>query len=241
MTTIVKFTMEHIVEGLDDALFTQSNVEIHLKESQLGMLVNMLHEKKPIRWRFNLVLERENGQLLNGCLVEQLKQCGVEKIITTLVLDELQPEETIHDLHFLRECSSQYIDLEWTMLSTIPIPLEPLVHLIPPRNVDPRHELFTATWNDMYSLEGLRYRRGPGMIVIRDQRQTGEWQIIHLNEEADLNLFWFTREPKRLEDVIHFVGEEQFLSMNDVQLLIHMDSWVLNLVTPTNRQVIPYM
>lgn len=220
------------------------DLEVRVNAAELPCFIDELVNSKISGWRLHVYLERNERDILDGYHIQKLKEFGLERITTDLYLDMREPQRTIHEVHFLKECTTNYIHVEWTLASDHPIDSFPLVHFFPPKsfNVEFKNaSKWLEMWSENHLNEGLTYRRGPGFVNVRDQRPTLESRLFHIDSKEDLELFNMTMEPRRLCDFSQEIPFKGLDSMMQYQLLLRVDDWVLNLVTPVNKKVIPFL
>ncbi|MDG4830061.1 DUF5825 family protein [Solwaraspora sp. WMMD1047] len=74
-------------------------------------------------------------------------------------------------LRFLREATSHAVRLRWTLVGQPSFPLDTHVHLVPPSGGgDGPSRAYAARWGVGYRYGSFYYRRGPGLVVVKDVR-----------------------------------------------------------------------
>jgi hypothetical protein len=74
-------------------------------------------------------------------------------------------------LRFLREATSHAVRLRWTLVGQPSFPLDTHVHLVPPSGGgDAPSRAYAARWGVGYRYGSFYYRRGPGLVVVKDVR-----------------------------------------------------------------------
>ncbi|MDA5110714.1 DUF5825 family protein [Brevibacillus thermoruber] len=220
------------------------DLEVRISVAELPWFIDQLVNDGISDWRLHVHLVRNERDILDGRHIQKLKAFGLERITTDLYLDIREPKRTIHEVHFLKECAINYIHVEWTLASDHPIDPTPIVHFLPPEFLDVEFEnasKWLEIWCENHLNEGLTYRRGPGFVNVRDQRPTFDSRFFQIDNKVDLDVFNMTMEPKRLSDFLQEVSFEALKSMIKYQLLLRVDDWILNLVTPVNKKVIPFL
>nr|MDT0659388.1 DUF5825 family protein [Micromonospora sp. DSM 115978] len=81
------------------------------------------------------------------------------------------PERDLVLLRFLRDATSHAVRLRWTLAGQPSFPLDTHVHLVPPSAGDcPASRAYAARWGLDYRYGTYYYRRGPGLVVVKDVR-----------------------------------------------------------------------
>lgn len=241
--TMPQYPAAKVYSAREDAIRLRlPNLRLTLKSFELPELVNNLTEIGKNDWHLHLLLERENHDLLDGRYIKTLKHYGVESISTTLSLNPKKPEETIGELHFLREAACHYMRVDWTLTSLVkPVDYAPLVHCTPPGETNKNLSEWASLWRQNHINEGLTFRRGPGFILIRDKRPTLVPQLFQTLEPDDYQLFWYTRKPVSMEKVLKNFAEDKLNTYLEHKLFLQIGNWVINLVNPANKKIIPYL
>jgi hypothetical protein len=223
-----------------------SSLDVHLaiEASQLPQLVEQLKSTSFADCRLHLAIKVEDGQVPDGRLVKDLQRSGVVEVQAEFALDISQPERTVRELHFLKQCAEHYVHVDWTLLSDRPVDPAPLVHMLPPKRLA-CEEKATAKWQSFWvehqTNEGLTYRKGPGFVIVRDQRAPFEGQLFSIEEPLELGLFWRTMEPITVQELKQIVPMDRMQVMIDHHLLFRVGDHVLNLATHANKKIIPYL
>ncbi|WP_397539522.1 DUF5825 family protein [Rummeliibacillus pycnus] len=204
----------------------------------LSKLKNINSDKKQLGLEIEII--RQANDNLNGEFITELKEFGVEKIYTTLELNEKKCKQTLKELHFLKKCQENYIVLQWEQNSKHVIDFSPLFHFQPPYLSENEDENLVITWKNNYALESLIYRQGPEYIKIRDARIQNEPQIYELITNLEVKLFNCTKEFQKLDELISEYTEELVILFIDLGILVCVDNMVFNIVQHINEKSIPY-
>lgn len=96
------------------------------------------------------------------------------------------PEHDLSLLRFLREATSHAVRLRWTLAGQPSFPLATHVHLVPPSaGEDGASRAYAARWGLDYRYGTYYYRRGPGLVVVKDVRPGVEPARLVITDGSD--------------------------------------------------------
>lgn len=242
MTKHKELTNEQFYEEIIASTFINSKtVPFSLEVKEIPSFLKKLELQDTKLWGIHIEIIRRKEDQLNGSLISLLYQRGIEKITTTLFFDESNALISLNEIHFLRECASHYISVEWRLESQNPIDCLGLVHLPPPTHYSSQFSDWAQIWRDNYLIESLIYRKGPKYIKVKDTRQTLEAQIFELTNENETELFNIAKDPVRLSELSKYYPLEIISLYLENYLFLQVEEWVINLSIPVNSKCIPYV
>ncbi|MFV2012673.1 MULTISPECIES: DUF5825 family protein [unclassified Micromonospora] len=96
------------------------------------------------------------------------------------------PEQDLAQLRFLRAVTSHAVRLRWTLRGRPSFPLDTHVHLVAPSaGTDQASRAYAGEWGLAYRYGSCYYRRGPGMVVVKDVRPGVQASRMVITDGAD--------------------------------------------------------
>ncbi|MFI5957436.1 DUF5825 family protein [Cryptosporangium sp. NPDC051539] len=114
---------------------------------------------------------------------------------TVRITDGVTPRETLTAIRLLREAAGLAAAVEWSLETTDAVPLWQLAHLPPPRHAVGLTPDALERWRSNYRYALCYYRRGPGFVVLRDERR-GENTPLTIADAATVTALEALRDPR---------------------------------------------
>ncbi|WP_224367102.1 RiPP maturation radical SAM C-methyltransferase [Hyalangium versicolor] len=175
---------------------------------------------------------------------QQLGQFAAQGLVEIRVPWEMEigaqhPEESIHFVRFLRDCTSHRVRVQWKGQTANTLKPRTLLHLEPPVLPENAPEEALRTWDAEHSYGRFFWRLGQNFLTIKDMRQPRDASRFTLERGPVYELFTQLQAPHRLQDLSGH-DREALDALLEEDLVLQLDDWFVALPYQIRHWPIPF-
>ncbi|WP_224247953.1 RiPP maturation radical SAM C-methyltransferase [Hyalangium gracile] len=238
-TAVERFTRELPLAALKAGeRVKEMQVRMPISSTDWEELTQLVEARKGLQAVSVVLQDRTTRVWPSDAQIAQLAARGVVEVQVPweMEIGDQRPEESVHFLRFLRDCTARRVNVKWKGAISEPVRAQSFHHLLPPSVQDGKLPETLQDWGNKHYYGQFYWRSGTNFLLIKDMR-VGREARFTLDEGPLREVFkklampqpWeaLKDDPVNQEVLESLMGEDLVLRLGDwfVALPYQMQHW----------------